>query len=450
MHPRSDSSYGRARTGLILRTTGLVVAGLLGVVAIWMIVTGDTQKRVQLGVVLGAWGLLLAAISVFGARRHEAAEVGGELMIRSMTGIDRLSDASAVREYEQRLQALIRNEVMQTLGAELASLRSEVAALRSELDDKVGGQLRLERIETTRLIGSDLEALQHEVQQLKIAREARADEFHRMSQAMLEAASTPQPTRRLDHPVVDVVEAVTVTPEPPAQAPPAPQPFVPPAPQPFVPPAPVQAQHVEPQHVEPQHVEPQHVESQHVEPQSAHAQHVEPQHVEPQHVEPQPVPAQPTEQHDSQAWFWQPVEAAAYGHPVPSPQQAAPAEAAAPQPSTPAPPPPSTPAEPSTPAASPAPAAPVADFGAEGDPFASLPRIRPFTEFDLEPVEPVEPAPVHDYSGRRRSAGEPDASDETPAAQPAPSGGGRRRRADDDESGDDLLSRILERERQQH
>ena len=49
----------------------------------------------------------------------------------------------------------------------MAGLRSEVTALRNELVEKVGGQLHLERIETTRLIGSDLEALQHEVRQLR-------------------------------------------------------------------------------------------------------------------------------------------------------------------------------------------------------------------------------------------------------------------------------------------
>ena len=48
----------------------------------------------------------------------------------------------------------------------IGALRSEVAALRAEVVDKLGGQLRLERIETTRVIGSDLEALQHEIRRL--------------------------------------------------------------------------------------------------------------------------------------------------------------------------------------------------------------------------------------------------------------------------------------------
>ena len=53
---------------------------------------------------------------------------------------------------------------------QLSSLRAEVAALRAEVVDKLGGQLRLERIETTRVIGSDLEALQHEIRRLAAAR----------------------------------------------------------------------------------------------------------------------------------------------------------------------------------------------------------------------------------------------------------------------------------------
>ena len=48
----------------------------------------------------------------------------------------------------------------------VGALRDEVAALRAEVVDKLGGQLRLERIETTRVIGSDLEALQHEIRRL--------------------------------------------------------------------------------------------------------------------------------------------------------------------------------------------------------------------------------------------------------------------------------------------
>jgi hypothetical protein len=68
-----------------------------------------------------------------------------------------------------------------------------------------------------------------------------------------------------------------------------------------------------------------------------------------------------------------------------------------------------------------------------------LPRIRPFTEFELDPIDD-EP----DYAGRRRAggAGEPNG----PAgADPGDQSGGRRhRRAEDGDH--DLLARLLARE----
>ncbi|HLY34844.1 MAG TPA: hypothetical protein VKQ07_09955, partial [Jatrophihabitantaceae bacterium] len=73
------------------------------------------------------------------------------------------------------------------------------------------------------------------------------------------------------------------------------------------------------------------------------------------------------------------------------------------------------------------------------DPFASLPRIRPFTEFELEPIEAAS-SQMSPAAGRHTTGGAAGAAD---AAQRP---GGRRRREDAD--GDDVLSRILERERQ--
>lgn len=490
MHP-FPGGLGRVRTGVVLRTAGLVVAGLLGVLAVWMIVTGDTQKRVQLGVVLGAWGLLLAAISVFGARRHEATEAGGELMIRSMTGLDRLSDAAAVREYEQRLQALIRHEIHQALGAELASLRSEVAAMRSELDDKVGGQLRLERIETTRLIGSDLEALQQEVQQLKIARQERLEEFTRMSQAMLDAADRPRPqppphAEGSVAAVIDVAEVVEAEPVAPAPTV-ASQPSVPaPTPEPKTEPK------TEPQ---PDPGSQQKAESplQPKQPQPKQPEQVQPAPTQPEPK--QPEQAQPEHPVASPSPSYVSVDELLDGAPTGAAADTPAAPAAAAQSGAPASPPPHQPTQPPyvqtpppppppyvrpapTPSPEPAqssepetttsplptapavaaaakqdtPPAPVAAFGVGNDPFASLPRIRPFTEFDLDPIDPIEPAPANDYAGRRRSADEMQArqSDSEPdsAAAPQPPSGGRRRREADDE-GDDLLARILQRESHQ-
>src|SRR5206468_10623909 len=91
----------------------------------------------------------------------------------------RVEDAAQRMDYERRLQMMVRHEIQQALGSELTNLRSEVAALRSEILEKVGGQIRLERIETTRMIGSDMEALQHEVRQAKVPN--RPDDFARFA-----------------------------------------------------------------------------------------------------------------------------------------------------------------------------------------------------------------------------------------------------------------------------
>ncbi len=169
----------------MLRAVGIVVAVAFGGVAVWLIVTGTTQKRLEIGVLLGLWGALLGAYSMFSARRRDPAVAsdgaaasawdGHDLALRAGGFVERSDDAAARQQYEYRLEEMLRRQIHAALGPEVASLRSEVAALRSELVEKVGGQIRLERIETTRVIGSDIEALQQEVRQLKISR--RPDDF---------------------------------------------------------------------------------------------------------------------------------------------------------------------------------------------------------------------------------------------------------------------------------
>jgi hypothetical protein len=177
------SAHGRPSLAL-LRGFGFAVAVVSGIVAIWLIVTStDEAKRVEIGVLVGLWGLLLGAFSVFGSRSHArevpavpVSEPGQTLDLRQVGEIERAAVASAVaaarQAFRAELEEVLRREtaardVDAGLRAEVAGLRAEVAALRNDLMEKVGGQLRLERIETTRLIGSDLDALQHELRQLR-------------------------------------------------------------------------------------------------------------------------------------------------------------------------------------------------------------------------------------------------------------------------------------------
>jgi hypothetical protein len=160
----------------VLRTLGFLIAAVLGVIGVWYIVVGNSSKDVRIGVIAAFWGLLLGTFAVFGSRvpggsedpaPAPAPEPSRELDIRQIGEIERSAVAAARREFQQELQIMLRREVHDGFAREVASLRAEVNALRSDLVEKVGGQLRLERIETTRLIGSDLEAVQSELRKLR-------------------------------------------------------------------------------------------------------------------------------------------------------------------------------------------------------------------------------------------------------------------------------------------
>jgi hypothetical protein len=150
--PADGQTPRRDRLHSVLRGFGMSVALVLGALAVWLIVTTDTRKAVTVGALLGFWALLLAAFAVFGTR-HPIPGLNGagpETVVRPPGQIARVEDAAAQREYEDRLAEMLRREIHATLGAELTALRAEVAALRGELVEKADGQLRLERIGTTR------------------------------------------------------------------------------------------------------------------------------------------------------------------------------------------------------------------------------------------------------------------------------------------------------------
>jgi hypothetical protein len=181
------------------------IAAGMGLAAVCLVVFGTSQKQLQIGVLLGLWGGLIAAFLVFGARRSqaeqserlaeaeqranqlheaqlqvsqlqrqqlEAAEAAQrigtsqEVELRKLGEVQLSREVAARREADINLELSLRREIERLMTDHIGALRDEVASLRAEVVDKLGGQLRLERIETTRLIGSDLEALQHEIRRL--------------------------------------------------------------------------------------------------------------------------------------------------------------------------------------------------------------------------------------------------------------------------------------------
>jgi hypothetical protein len=203
----------------VLRNVGFSLAVALGGVGIWLIVTGgNSTQRIEIGVLTGLWGLLIGAIC--GRRLVSAdpsvprapAPTSTELAVRTDTAVERAQSAAEQRAFEAGLEEMLRRELANAVDhavtREINELRAEIAHLRQELLDKVGGELRLERIETTRLIGSDLEAMRAEVRRLQLANEQVVD-------GHAEPAPGPSPAAQITAPIAGpivepVVEPVTV------------------------------------------------------------------------------------------------------------------------------------------------------------------------------------------------------------------------------------------------
>jgi hypothetical protein len=175
---------------------GGAVALVSAVAAVFLVVFGDASRSASLGILLGLWAAVIGALSVVRAQEPviapeplpepstevelvahpmptaEELTAGMALELRRNAELEREAAAAERREFQLQLELMLRREVETVLKREMVALRQEIAGLRAEILEHVGGQLRLERIETTRLIGSDVQALQREVRRLASVRQA--------------------------------------------------------------------------------------------------------------------------------------------------------------------------------------------------------------------------------------------------------------------------------------
>src|SRR5262249_40056372 len=164
----------RSRARTLVRWLGILLVLGLGALAVAMVVLGDSQKQLRIGVLLGIWA---AVVAYFLPSRHadqpQIVEAGSDpSRVYNDVGIRTAPDPRReFREFQAQLERTFRREMEQALNEHVARLRGEVALLRNELVEQVNGQLRLERSETTRALGSDIEALQQEIRRLAASRE---------------------------------------------------------------------------------------------------------------------------------------------------------------------------------------------------------------------------------------------------------------------------------------
>ena len=174
----------RARNGGGGRRAGRLLAFGLGVclaaAATAALVVTQDPKVLRLAVVGALWAFVLAAIAVPRRRSDPVSPVtpaaadaagapGTEVELRRTYEVELEREVAARREYELQLEVYLRRELEQGLREDVESLRDEIQRLRGEVIDRLDGELRMERIETTRLIGGSLRALQDEARRLGVA-----------------------------------------------------------------------------------------------------------------------------------------------------------------------------------------------------------------------------------------------------------------------------------------
>jgi hypothetical protein len=161
-----SSSGGRGG----LRTLALVAAVAIALASTAAVVLSDDPETLRLAVVGALWAFVLAAFAA--PRRREsgapAGDPGTALELRRTYEIELEREVAARREYELQLEVYLRRELERGLAEDVAALRDEVGRMRGDMIDRLDGELRMERIETTRLIGGSLRALQDEARRLGI------------------------------------------------------------------------------------------------------------------------------------------------------------------------------------------------------------------------------------------------------------------------------------------
>src|SRR6478736_4460853 len=165
----------RSRGRTLVRWFGILLVLGLGAIAVALVVLGDSQKQLRIGVLLGIWAAVVAYF--LPPRREEEPQAVSTGLDASRSvyidvGIRTAPDPRReYREYQAQLERTFRRDMEQALSEHIARLRGEVALLRNDLVEQVNGQLRLERTETTRALGSDIEGLQQEIRRLAASRE---------------------------------------------------------------------------------------------------------------------------------------------------------------------------------------------------------------------------------------------------------------------------------------
>ncbi len=131
---------GRGATGL------WVVAVVLTLGATGVMVLSDDARILRLGIVGALWAAVLAGLAVTGLRSRLAQKAAREDELRRVYELELEREVAARREFEAETEAAARRSAVEESRDELDALRSELANLRSTLEQIVSGDMLVERV----------------------------------------------------------------------------------------------------------------------------------------------------------------------------------------------------------------------------------------------------------------------------------------------------------------
>ncbi len=132
---------------------------VMGAAAAAVLALGTQDARLlRLGVVAALWAALFAAFTTARARREINSRAAHADQLRAVYQLELEREVAARREHVLTVERALRGQAEPSAPSEMAQLRAELAAMRSNLEQLLGGSPQVERVtlraESARLLPS--------------------------------------------------------------------------------------------------------------------------------------------------------------------------------------------------------------------------------------------------------------------------------------------------------
>src|SRR5437588_4501564 len=155
MTVRSSSPNEQLDSGRAAGRALLIAVLVLSLAATAVLVLSDSARWLRLGVVSALWSALVGAFLAAKYRRQAVGREDEASELQSIYELELEREVAARREYELEIEADTRRRVEEETSEHLEALRTELHALRENLEALLGGEVLVERValraESTRM-----------------------------------------------------------------------------------------------------------------------------------------------------------------------------------------------------------------------------------------------------------------------------------------------------------